>query len=113
MDLEGAQAIQTEELIVEEDVDYVLSVGEERIALQPKTLQDKPVKELISVRKLLLILFALFPITCNAYCSIYNEICIGVYMYVTVCICMLQYVVMYMYDLSTYGSMSKGIIGMD
>jgi len=50
LDLEGAQAIQTEELIVEEDVDYVLSVGEERIALQPKTLQDEPVKELISVR---------------------------------------------------------------
>lgn len=50
LDLEGTQAIQTEELIFEEEVDYVLSVGEERIALQPKTLQDEPVKELISVR---------------------------------------------------------------
>lgn len=50
LDLEGAQAIQTEELVVEEEVDYVLSIGEERIALQPKTLQDEPVKELISVR---------------------------------------------------------------
>ena len=50
MDLEGAQAIQTEELVVEEDVDYVLSVGEERIALQPKTLQDEPVRDLITVR---------------------------------------------------------------
>lgn len=50
LDFEGAQAIQTEELIVEEEVDYVLSVGEERIALQPKTLQDEPVRELILVR---------------------------------------------------------------
>ena len=50
LDLEGAQAIQTEELIVEEEVDYVLSVGEERIALQPKTLQDEPVRDLIMVR---------------------------------------------------------------
>jgi len=53
LDLEGAQAIQTEELIVEDEVDYVLSVGEERIALQPKTLQDQPVKELISVSTLI------------------------------------------------------------
>ena len=59
LDLEGAQAIQTEELVVEEDVDYVLSVGEERIALQPKTLQDKPVKELISVRKFCFLSFAM------------------------------------------------------
>jgi len=48
--LEGAQAIQTEELVVEEEVDYVLSVGEEKIALQPKALQDQQVKDLITVR---------------------------------------------------------------
>jgi len=50
LDLEGAQAIQTEELIVEEEVDYVLSIGEEKIALQPKALQDQQVKDLIAVR---------------------------------------------------------------
>ncbi|XP_065909499.1 beta-parvin-like [Dysidea avara] len=49
LDLEGAQAIQTEELIFEEEVDYVLSIGEEKIALQPKALQDQQVKDLIIV----------------------------------------------------------------
>ena len=51
LDLEGAQAIQTEELIFEEEVDYVLSIGEEKIALQPKALQDQQVKDLIIVRR--------------------------------------------------------------
>lgn len=47
--MEGAAAIQTEELVVEEEVDYVLSVGEEKIALQPRALQNQQVKDLISV----------------------------------------------------------------
>lgn len=61
LDLEGAQAIQTEELVVEEEVDYVLSVGEEKIALQPKALQDQQVKDLITVRIGMFIVLCMCP----------------------------------------------------